>query len=98
VVDPMAIGFTVTGLAAGDVLGWLQDRTALLVCLGLAVLAVAGQIVLGAQDRTWGTMYYWLLAGLTTWATLLALTVVALFAVVRVVRQRRDRAAEEDRR
>jgi hypothetical protein len=96
-VDPIAIGFTVTGLLAGAVLGWLRDRTVVLVCFGLAAGAVALQLVLGGQERTWGTMYYWLFAGLTAWATLLALAVVALFAVARAVRRRRDGAVREDR-
>jgi uncharacterized membrane protein len=90
-VDPIGIIFTVAGLGAGAVLGWLQSRVALLVCLGLAGAAMALQIVFGAQDRTWGTMYHWFLAGLIAWATLLALAVVALFAIVRAVRRHRDK-------
>jgi hypothetical protein len=97
-VDPMAVGFTVTGLAAGVVLGWLQDRTALLVCLGLAAATIGVQLAFGAGDTGFGTMFYWLLAGLTAWATLLALAVVTLFAAVRWVRRWKARATEEDRR
>jgi hypothetical protein len=97
-VDPILIGFSVSGLVAGAVLGWLRDRTALLVCLGIAVSVVAVQIGLSAQETSWGTMYYWLYAGLTAWATLLALAVVTLFAAVRWVRHWKARAAEEDRR
>jgi membrane protein implicated in regulation of membrane protease activity len=84
-VDPMAVGFTVTGLA-------------LLVCLGLAAATIGVQLAFGAGDTGFGTMFYWLLAGLTAWATLLALAVVTLFAAVRWVRRWKARATEEDRR
>lgn len=93
----LAVVFSLAGLLAGLLTGWLGNRLVFLACLGLAfgvaaVLGIQASLSNGAMSSLEQMIY----SALTVWAALVAL---AVYAVIISLRARRTaRAARSEGR